>query len=393
MMAADIESRESAQAGDDCPACGKVTSHLLDWSFSGLGDSVFNYRADFHHCPTCGLVYVRNMDDATLARFYVDECSYFEKPHFAINDAANQEKCAFYEGFLRRHGLHDTDMADVGCGRGGFVSWLGQKGWRGECWGVDVDVRSIPSQASGNAAFKTGQALALPFGDASLGLLSYFHVLEHIRDLRGLLAEAARVLRPGGHILIEVPDAEQYGEHPVGPAFWLSIREHIYHFTPRALAAALLATGFQVVEVARQVLPTPEFVYPSLMILAHKQVHPVPAHLPPPGDVGDFAVRSRQSLQEQARCIAELAKDSPLTVWGCSAELFSLLPLLSLDRIRLCDASPRKQSAQYHGHPIEDPAAVPAAGLLVVAPYLHRTAIKAAALKLGWPEDAIYLLQ
>jgi len=393
MMSSDTRALVGTQPGDCCPACGKTTAHLLDWSFSGLGDSVFNYRADCHHCLACGLVYIRNIDDATLARYYVEECSYFEKAHFAVNDSANREKCAFYEGFLRRHGLRNTDMADVGCGRGGFVSWLEQGGWRGECWGVDVDVRSIPSQASGTAAFKTGEALALPFGDRSLGLLSYFHVLEHIRNLLGLLAEAARVLRPGGHILIEVPDAERYAEFPVGSAFWLSIREHVYHFTPRALAAALLAKGFQVVEVARQTLPTPEFVYPSLMILASKQANPVPAHLPAPGDVADFAVRSRQSLQEQARCIADLAKDSPLTVWGCSAELLSLLPLLSLDRIRLCDASPLKQSTHYQGRCIEDPAAVPVAGLLVVAPYLHRTAIKAAALKLGWPEDAIYLLQ
>ena len=52
-----------------------------------------------------------------------------------------------------------------------------------------------------------------------------------------------------------------------------------------------------------------------------------------------------------------------------------------------------KQSTHYNGIPIEDPAAVPVEGMLVIAPYLHRTAIKNAAQRLGWPDDTIYPLQ
>lgn len=375
-----------------CPACAGPSQALLTWPFSGLGDSVFNYSARFHACPGCGLVFIDNVDDAVLARFYAEECGYFDKPHFAVTSPANQAKYAFYAGMLRDNGIDSVPMADVGCGRGGFVNWLADGGWRQACWGVDVDARSLPETPEGTrrVAFRNGGALALPFPDASLELLTYFHVLEHIHDLAGLLGEARRVLASGGHVLVEVPDAEGYARHPIGSAFWISIREHVHHFTARALASALVRQGFQLLRVSRQSLPTPEFSYPSLMLLARKGGEPGLPLPPLEGDVAEFARQSRLALKEQARAIVERAGDGPITVWGCSAEVFSLLPLLDMRRVRLCDASPLKQRARYGDLPVADPAALPVEGLLVVAPYLHRAAIRRAALGLGWPEDALF---
>ena len=378
-----------------CPACGSASAHLLDWTFSGLGNSVFNYTADFQACPLCGLVYVRNVTDTALRRFYVEECNYFEKPHFDQNSPANQKKYSFYMQFLRGHGVHSGMVADVGCGRGGFINWMAQNGWQPECCGVDVDARSLPVTATSraNVSFRDGNCLKLPFAAGGLELLTYFHVLEHIRDLHGLLAEAARVLAEGGHILIEVPDAENYANTPIGSAFWFSIREHINHFTARALAAALAAHRFVVVDISRQMLETPEFAYPSLMILAEKSTTSASLEVAANDTVATFARGSQQALVHQARQISALAVNQKMTIWGCSAEIFSLLPLLDTSRIRICDSSKLKQSTHYKGIPIEDPSAVPVEGMLVIAPYLHRTAIKRAAQQLGWPDDAIYPLQ
>jgi len=50
-----------------------------------------------------------------------------------------------------------------------------------------------------------GDALALPFRDASADLVFHQGVLEHFRDPMPLLRENARVLRPGGTVLVDVP--------------------------------------------------------------------------------------------------------------------------------------------------------------------------------------------
>nr|VFK23327.1 MAG: Methyltransferase domain-containing protein [Candidatus Kentron sp. MB]VFK28457.1 MAG: Methyltransferase domain-containing protein [Candidatus Kentron sp. MB]VFK74261.1 MAG: Methyltransferase domain-containing protein [Candidatus Kentron sp. MB] len=378
-----------------CPACGFASTHLVDWEFSGLGDSIFNYTAHFNTCSTCGLVYIHNIDDKLLETFYTEECGYFAKAHFEVTAPANREKFAFYGKVLAEQGIRNVDMVDVGCGRGGFVTWLVQSGWNGVCCGVDVDARSMPidSEMDKGPLFLDGDALNLPLDNRSSDLLTYFHVLEHIHDTHGLLREAARVLKPDGYILIEVPDAENYSARPIGSAFWISIREHIHHFTANALVFALNSQGFSVQTVLRQTLPTPEFSYPSLMILARKthasRISQSPAHM----DVSQFVLASKTALRTQAEQVNRLADGKQLSIWGCSAELFSLLPLLDIQKMRICDSSQLKQTTHVRGLPIEDPTSLPMEGSLVVAPYLYGAEIKRAALRLGWPEASIYRLQ
>ena len=55
------------------------------------------------------------------------------------------------------------------------------------------------------AAAVTGDALALPFADASFDRLIAAEVLEHVPDDRAAIAELARVLRPGGRLAVTVP--------------------------------------------------------------------------------------------------------------------------------------------------------------------------------------------
>jgi SAM-dependent methyltransferase len=61
-------------------------------------------------------------------------------------------------------------------------------------------------------------AEALPFTDASFDTVLCTEVLEHLRDPRAAIAEAARVLRPGGHLILSIP-------------FLYGIHERPYDFT------------------------------------------------------------------------------------------------------------------------------------------------------------------
>lgn len=383
----------------NCPACGTEAEHLIHWDFSGLDDSVFNYRADFHACRTCGFVYISNITDAILARFYQTECSYFEKPHFDISAPENIHKYEAYRDIFIRAGLSESAVTDIGCGRGGFLTWLHRNGWPSDCTGVDIDLKSIPAtdccqKVKGSLSFHEGGVFKLPFAEDTQSLLTYFHVFEHIRNLDGMLQEACRVLQEGGHIMIEVPDAERYHEIPIGTAFWPSIREHVNHFSARAMSLLLERHGFSTVSVHRPVLPTPEFSYPSLIFLGCKGGKLEPPSIASQGDIASFVVRSRKELVAQSERLNEFCASFPhTTFWGCSAELLSLLPLVNLSSFTLCDVSVVKQKCLFLGIPLHDPAAVEKTGALVVAPYLHGEAIECAALAMGWPRKAIFRLR
>jgi len=78
-----------------------------------------------------------------------------------------------------------------------------------------VDLRPLPVEVPG-LRVKQGSLLALPFEDASIPSLSCLHVLEHLGlgrygdpvDPQGFLrgaSELARVLAPGGHLLLGTP--------------------------------------------------------------------------------------------------------------------------------------------------------------------------------------------
>ena len=378
----------------ECPACRQSSEHLTAWSYSGLDDSVFNYQAEFYGCAHCGLVYIANITDGLLEDFYRSECNYATSDHFDSRSPENIRKYSAYKNILRQALSVLDEIVDVGCGRGGFLTWLKASDPAIGATGVDLDERSIADLArDGGAQFLHGGALSLPFEDKTQSVLTYFHVLEHIQNIDGVLQEAARVLRDDALILIEVPDAERYENQPIGGAFWFSIREHIYHFTESALCRALERNQFTIHRVLREVLPTPDFRYPSLMILARKK--------PPIRRFADARISSaarylaisKKKLERQANAIDEAAKQGqPVTFWGCSSELYSLLPLIKSKEYRIVDSDHGKQGCSVMGTKILHPEQVEPKGQLVIASYLHSKAIRRSAESLGWSRESHLLL-
>ncbi|WP_428955151.1 class I SAM-dependent methyltransferase [Streptomyces sp. cg35] len=83
--------------------------------------------------------------------------------------------------------------------------------------------------------------------------MSMFHYLEHSLDPREDLKAAHRVLRPGGHLMIELPDPESHYAKLLGK-WWVSYfqPQHL-HFIPLAnLRSELTALGYTVVAVDRR---------------------------------------------------------------------------------------------------------------------------------------------
>jgi ubiquinone/menaquinone biosynthesis C-methylase UbiE len=81
--------------------------------------------------------------------------------------------------------------------------------------------RAADGQAEGGAQgyveFVDGQAEALPFGDGSVDVLRCERVLQHIEDPVAAVTEMARVLRPGGRIVLIDTDWGTSVIHPVDP--------------------------------------------------------------------------------------------------------------------------------------------------------------------------------
>jgi len=98
----------------------------------------------------------------------------------------------------------DARVLDLGCGRGGIVEEL--HSLTGRTVGLDPDLRSLREHRAPAILRVCGRAEALPYPDGSFDLVCCSWVLEHLPEPGQALAEAARVLAPGGRLLFLTPN-------------------------------------------------------------------------------------------------------------------------------------------------------------------------------------------
>ena len=99
---------------------------------------------------------------------------------------------------------------DLGCGRGEWLELAGELGF--DASGADLDEGMLAAcrerglNACKADAIETLRALP----DASTALVSAFHLVEHLpfNEVRTLVREALRVLKPGGLLILETPNPE-----------------------------------------------------------------------------------------------------------------------------------------------------------------------------------------
>ncbi|RMO83146.1 class I SAM-dependent methyltransferase [Pseudomonas syringae group genomosp. 3] len=104
----------------------------------------------------------------------------------------------------------ECSALDLGCGRGEWLEILIQNGFKAQ--GIDLDAGMLEACSALGLPVENIDALkklkSLP--DESLTVVSGFHIAEHIPfdDLKVLVAEALRVLKPAGLLILETPNSE-----------------------------------------------------------------------------------------------------------------------------------------------------------------------------------------
>lgn len=159
-----------------------------------------------------------------------------------------------------------TDVLDIGCGRGEFLDLLRQHGI--QAWGIDLNHEMVEVSRARGLDVTEGDALGLlgTLEDNSLGGIFASQVVEHLPPayLMRLLETALHKVRPGGVVILET----------INPACWLAFFEsfirdvtHVWPLHPETLQYLMRASGFQRVHI--------EYRSP---VAASAKLQPVPAH-------------------------------------------------------------------------------------------------------------------
>ena len=121
----------------------------------------------------------------------------------ALLRAEGHLKREYLRAVFDRHGVRPgARVLDVACGAGLIALPLAEAGYRVD--GVDLSEPSLEAarrRAPDAATFRRGDATALDADDASYDAVLLFDMLEHVEDPAAVIAEAGRVVRPGGVVL------------------------------------------------------------------------------------------------------------------------------------------------------------------------------------------------
>jgi ubiquinone/menaquinone biosynthesis C-methylase UbiE len=154
-------------------------------------------------------------------------------------------------------------LLEIGCGEGANLHHLRGAGAR--FFGVDFSrERAAFARRATDAHTATADATRLPFGDGSFDAVLIRDVLHHVGEIDAVLAEARRVLRPGGRLTLVEPNRHS-------PLIWLQAalvpaeRGVLRSSAPR-LTSLLRGAGFRVErQSSEQPLPLERvLLHPSL---------------------------------------------------------------------------------------------------------------------------------
>lgn len=138
-------------------------------------------------------------------------------------------------------------ILDVGCGgRPQFLRYMQARGW--EAHGNELaefpDLRRLEELG---VRFQIRDFLLAEYQDGAFDTVVFWHVLEHMPDPVAALRKAARLLRPGGLLVLALPNLASLQARVSGPHwFHLDIPRHYFHFTLDAAKRLLAAEGFRV---------------------------------------------------------------------------------------------------------------------------------------------------
>lgn len=140
---------------------------------------------------------------------------------------------------------------ELGCADGRFLEHLRERGWQPS----GIELIDAPAQVARDKGFEVhaGVLDADCFAEQPFDAVFAWMLLEHVPEPRETLTQIHRVLKPGGWLVISVPNFACW-EPFVFRSYWYSLQlpTHLQHFTPRTLRRLLDESGFESIRVIHQ---------------------------------------------------------------------------------------------------------------------------------------------
>lgn len=283
-----VESTLITEKVEQCPLCGKHEEKFLFWNY----DRLYRLPGKFGTvlCKQCQLIRLSPRPTVeAIGAYYPEDYGAYRKPTFSIDLVKGKNESGLrnsirksvlsdlgydtgelktWEKLLRpvftklfykratygygdlfpRH-VKNGKALEIGCGNAAYLSYLKYHGW--DVVGLDLSSHSAKAAKENfDIDVFVGQVENAPFPNESFDYIHLSHVVEHFYDPLESMKKVYDLLKPGGIIYVEVPNAEGISAKMSGE-YWYGwdAPRHLYMFTPETLKLTLTKAGFEFVKM------------------------------------------------------------------------------------------------------------------------------------------------
>jgi SAM-dependent methyltransferase len=382
-----------------CPVCHARDARVLFHQvFSAFSEGGLLTGYDVVVCAECGAAYADGIPAREIFDTYYARMSKYEQSQRSGElSPVDRERFAEVADMLAPHLRPESRIVDVGCATGGLLAELQRRGFK-HLLGLDPSpgCATVAKRLYGIEVWTTTihELTAL---EERFDVVVLIGVLEHLPELDESITSLTKILKPGGLLYVEVPDASSYFEWFSAPYQFLSI-EHVNFFSSTSLSNLLARRGFECVfarKAARHL--GPNSIEPAVAALFSL----TGASAPPKRDLEtecgllkylDSSRRLEEEIQQKIARVAE--SQIPLAVWGAGTHTLRLLETSKLGSARIVaiiDSNSRYRGKQLRGIPIVTPEEFqPADATILISSQVAESEIKSQIRnQLGWTNPLI----
>jgi len=231
---------------DPCPVCGQTRSHILH--HTKYPEHHYPVTFTLRRCDNCGLLFNSpRLDETELAQLYG------KNYYFFLRDDAREfgRIVAMYQRSIRliEDQAAEKRSIDIGSGRGYFPAVLKRLGWNASGIEISSDAAQYARDKFGLDVFTgTVEQYSASSGAKQFPVVSAIDVIEHVPSPDAFVAAAAKIVAPGGWLIIDTPNAAAANIQSKD-VMWKGFNPfHIYLFSIANLTTLLQRHSMNVVQ-------------------------------------------------------------------------------------------------------------------------------------------------
>lgn len=374
-----------------CPICAGQVGQVLHHQVFTVPDGYpLPSSYDLVTCSRCGMIFADTAGTKSDYDRYYCDYSIYEAPAGASDGDTPPRDLPRLDFIARRSAEHlpdhDATIVDIGCANGGLLAAMSRLGYR-HLTGIDTSANCVDHTRRLGFQAMQGTLETVP-AQPQYDAVFLTAVLEHVLDVRTAAQRLAACCKPGGIVVVEVPDAAHYADHLNSP-FQDINAEHINHFSLNSIDQLMARFGLTRLFAEHASFGEPGVEpTPSLIAGYRKQTTttspspwtPDPTFRQAMGRYIDESTRMMDYLDDQIRDL--MANYDQFIIWGVGQLAMKLLNATALKDARIVayvDGNAVKVGKKIVGVPIVCPADA--------AAFDHHTPILVTSLRQG-PEIA-----